>query len=329
MSQAIARTNGGVLAPSNFKEAMEFSEMLANSQMVPQNFRGKPNDIIVAVQWASEVGLSAMSALQGMAVINGKPSMYGDTLLALVTGHPQYAGHKEWLDGEEAHCLIKRKVNGEICETERTFSLGDAKRAGLANKAGPWKQYPKRMLQMRARGFALRDSFPDALNGILTTEEAQDYPEIKDITPPVSSLDAHFGGGDELSLANEATDTIMIDEVNSESIEPLAQVDPWFFDIPANRDFGGEKDIEQPTPQDWSEMFAEQAKYIVNDEGDKTVRRHELAELKRANQVMYDRLENEHPTLWANINKRYLKAIKILSAKATEEKGLKDANGND
>ena len=59
--------------------------------------------------------------------------------------------------------------------------MADAKRAGLAGKSGPWTQYPRRMLQMRARGFALRDAFPDLLRGLVTAEEAMDYPTP---TPP-------------------------------------------------------------------------------------------------------------------------------------------------
>ena len=60
-------------------------------------------------------------------------------------------------------------------------------KAGLWAKSGPWTQYPKRMMQMRARGFALRDKFADALGGLITVEEAQDYQVVdmpeKDVTP--------------------------------------------------------------------------------------------------------------------------------------------------
>ena len=64
----------------------------------------------------------------------------------------------------------------------RTFSVADAKRAKLWFKAGPWTTYPDRMPQMRARGFAIRDTFPDALRGVITAEEAQDHPtEVRDV----------------------------------------------------------------------------------------------------------------------------------------------------
>ena len=72
------------LAPQNMTEAMDFSKMLASSQMVPKQYQRKPQDILVAVQWGYELGLQPLQALQNIAIINGKPSVYGDAALALV-----------------------------------------------------------------------------------------------------------------------------------------------------------------------------------------------------------------------------------------------------
>ena len=165
-------------APQTMTEAIEFSSMLSRSQMVPKNYQNKPEDILVAVQWGYEIGLAPMQALQAISVINGKPSVYGDAAMALVQNSPICEDIKEYFDGEgtgnpTAVCVAKRKNRSEVVAK---YSVEDAKRAGLWNKQGPWTQYPKRMLQMRARGFALRDAFPDVLKGLITSEEAQDYP---------------------------------------------------------------------------------------------------------------------------------------------------------
>jgi hypothetical protein len=89
-----------------------------------------------------------------------------------------------------AHCLVKRRYNEDMEETVATFSVMDAKQARLWGKQGPWQQYPKRMLAMRARGFAIRDAFPDAMKGMITAEEAQDYPTApRDVTPKANPLD--------------------------------------------------------------------------------------------------------------------------------------------
>jgi hypothetical protein len=156
---------------------MRFSEILASSTMVPRDFQGKPGNVLVAIQWGREVGLGPLQALQNIAVINGRPSIWGDAALALVRGHPDCASVQEGAEGEgdarHGWCEVTRR--GEQPQ-RRTFSIADAKRAGLWGKAGPWTQYPDRMLQLRARGFAIRDVFPDALRGVLTREEAEDTP---------------------------------------------------------------------------------------------------------------------------------------------------------
>jgi hypothetical protein len=182
------------LAPQNMTEAMEYSKILATSNMVPAGYKGKPQDILVAIGWGYEVGLQPMQALQNIAVINGKPSVYGDAALALVKADSRCAGVKEWIEGEgdnmTAHCLVKRRYNEDMEETVATFSVMDAKQARLWGKQGPWQQYPKRMLAMRARGFAIRDAFPDAMKGMITAEEAQDYPTApRDVTPKANPLD--------------------------------------------------------------------------------------------------------------------------------------------
>ena len=170
------------LNPTNMTEAMEFSKFLASSTHIPKDFQGNPNNILVAIQWGYEIGLAPMQALQNIAVINGRPSLWGDSMIAVCKAHPDWRGISETYIEEEdkAVCLVKRNVHGEIEETRSEFSYKDAQRANLTNKPGPWKNYPKRMLQLRARGFALRDAFPDAIKGLITAEEAQDYPEKKE-----------------------------------------------------------------------------------------------------------------------------------------------------
>lgn len=161
------------LSPRNFDEAWRMAEILAASDLVPKDFKGKPENCLIAMQWGAEVGLKAMQALQNIAVINGRPAMWGDSLIALARNSPLCEYVVESDDGHTATCKVKRR--GEP-EQVRTFSMEDAKRAGLAGKQGPWLQYPQRMRQLRARAFALRDVFPDVLRGLPVAEEVMDLP---------------------------------------------------------------------------------------------------------------------------------------------------------
>lgn len=166
------------LAPKDLDEAMRFADMLAGSSIVPKDYIGKPGNCLVAIQWGMELGLQPMQAMQSIAVINGRPSLWGDAMLALVKAHPAFEWIKEECDGSVAICTIKRRGEPKVVQS---FSMEEAKRAGLTGKQGPWTQYPKRMLQMRARGFALRDAFPDALRGVVSAEEARDTPAERDM----------------------------------------------------------------------------------------------------------------------------------------------------
>jgi len=172
------------LSPRTFEQAQEFAKYLADSDLVPKDFQRKPGNCFVAMQWGAELGLKPLQSVQSIAVINGRPAMWGDALLALVRSSPLCEFVIEEDDGKQAVCRVKRR--GEP-EQSRTFSTDDAKAAGLSGKQGPWTQYPKRMRQLRARAFALRDVFPDVLRGMAMAEEAQDIP------PPA---ERHMGAAD-------------------------------------------------------------------------------------------------------------------------------------
>jgi len=174
------------LAPKSLDEALKFADVLAKSSIVPKDFNGNPGNILVAIQWGMELGLQPMQAMQNIAVINGRPSLWGDAVIALVRGSPLCESIIETIDGDVATCRVKRR--GEP-EQSRSFSMADAKAAGLSGKSGPWTQYPKRMLQMRARAFALRDVFPDVLRGMPIAEEVLDMGE-RDVTPGQPRVEA-------------------------------------------------------------------------------------------------------------------------------------------
>jgi len=160
------------LVPQSFNERMQYCEVLAKSNLVPQSFKGKKEDIFVAIEFGQMVGLNPMQALTNISVINGRPSIWGDAALALVKASGKMEYIKEYFKDEEtAVCETKRK--DEPVAVVREFSIKDAEKAGLLNKS-TWKQYPKRMLQMRARAWALRDAYPDVLSGIQIAEEMQD-----------------------------------------------------------------------------------------------------------------------------------------------------------
>ena len=191
---AVTKT-AAIKAPINFGEqgvqlasledAFRFANAVAASGFAPRGME-KPEAILVAIQLGAELGLTPMSALQNIAVINGRPAIYGDAALALVRSSGLLEVFREEEIGEAGkdtqgvRVTAKRKGFDEASET---FTVADAKLAKLWAKSGPWTDYPKRMLKFRARGFILRDLFGDVLKGLRTLEEVRDTPAEINVTP--------------------------------------------------------------------------------------------------------------------------------------------------
>lgn len=164
-------------------DILQFADHAAASQLVPETYRGKPADIVIAVMQGAELGLPPIQALNSIAVINGRPSVWGDAVPGLCYASGKVEDIEEHFDGSPgqddytAVCIAKRR--GVPSPKVGRFSQMDAKTAGLYGKATHGK-YPGRMMMWRARHFALHDAFPDVLRGIGTRElDAEDLEASK------------------------------------------------------------------------------------------------------------------------------------------------------
>lgn len=177
------------VAPTNLEEGWRLAQFIAQSELVPKGYQGRPADVLVAIQYGMEVGLPPMAALHSIYVTNGRPSLWGDGFLAVIMASPLYKDHDEYfiVDGERREFLTAADMTKDetmavttFWRTDSarprtaTFSVAKAKKAGLWTKQGPWTNYPDRMLMFRARGFSGHNAFPDVLRGIRSAEEVID-----------------------------------------------------------------------------------------------------------------------------------------------------------
>lgn len=162
----------GFMNPATVQEGMELAAWIAKSDLAPRDYKDKPQNVLIAMQMGLEVGLSPMQSIQNIAVINGRPSIWGDSMLALCQNHRDFESIDENLSShEKGVCIVKRRG---MEAQRREFTVADAQKAGLWGKQGPWQTSPARMLKLRARAFALRDTFADALRGLQSAEEERD-----------------------------------------------------------------------------------------------------------------------------------------------------------
>lgn len=171
------------LSPRNFEQALTLADYLAASDMVPKQYRGRPGDCLIAMQWGMEIGLKPLQALQSIAPINGKPNLYGDAGKALLLANGCIIDEDDMAvvkANGRGRCKIVRPGRPPV---ERTFSVDDAKTAKLWGKEGPWTAYPYRQIAWRAFWFAARDAAADLLRGMGGFEEALDTPTERHMGP--------------------------------------------------------------------------------------------------------------------------------------------------
>lgn len=263
-----------ILRPSTFAELDRFAQVAAKSKMVPTAYQNKPEDIMLAIQMGSELGLAPMQSLQGIAVINSRPSVWGDALIGLCRSSAACEDIAEKIEGDgdnrTAYCVAKRKGASPV--TGR-FSVADAKRANLWGKQGPWAQYPDRMLQMRARAFALRDAFPDVLKGLHVAEEVRDIPAKEDAftgptleatAEPVAPEDKAATGAHALADRFRAVTnagqyyTILDEERTATQMQWLKKNRPELFDV-VDRARAAAAETMADSPADEAETAKEDA----------------------------------------------------------------------
>jgi len=185
------------------------------TNMIPKQYQGKPEDAAVAIQWGMEIGLQPLQSLQNVAVINGSPALWGDALIAIIKGSGQCEYIRSEFDEESMTAIVSTKRKGEP-EESRSFSMADAKAAGLASRQ-TYQQHPKRMLNARARSHVLRDVYADLLRGFQVREiSEEDHKVEKDITPSGQSETLK-------ALLSKPSEPKAVESKQESSVEPKLQ----------------------------------------------------------------------------------------------------------
>ena len=198
-AELVAGARVSPIIPRTIDEVARVANAVIVAGLAPNSYEGRDDKertskIIIGIMKGAEVGFPPITALSTIAIINGRPCIWGDGAVALIQSSGQVEKVEQFYEGQEepdglpdnytAVYSIYRK--GQETPYVGRFSVGDAKRARLwANpRKAPWMDYPKRMLMMRARAFALRDGFADRLMGLSIAEEAQD---IQPVAEPIST----------------------------------------------------------------------------------------------------------------------------------------------
>lgn len=239
--------------PRNWDEVEALAKRICDAGWCPKSHMrdGKPNQpsVELAILQGMELGVAPLLAVQGIAIINGVPAIWGDLMLAVVLASGLLEAKRETIEGTgddmRAVCSVRRIGRTDACT--RSFSVAMAKRAGLAGKSGPWQGYPSRMLQMRARSWALRDEFADVLRGMASLEELRDSGAL------ARAIEATEAGGAAAAITAELTGAAAAPDDPPATSEDAAPQAPAVAPGDQLALEPADRDAEGPTEAEWTD----------------------------------------------------------------------------
>ena len=156
-----------VKAPS-LPERMEYAKALATASLLPDAYRGKPGNVLLAVEYGHALGVPPMTAIQGIHVIKGKPTLSADLMAALV----RRSGHRLRVHVEDGPVAVAELIRSDDADYTYTcrWDIDRARQADLLGKDN-WEHHPAAMLKARAISEVVREGASEVLHGMIYTPE--------------------------------------------------------------------------------------------------------------------------------------------------------------
>jgi len=183
----LLKYENGSIALTSMADAIAWADSVIRSGFAPLGFI-RASQVIVAAQMGKELGLGPAASLRALYVPkSGRPALYAESAHALVLsrGLLEDFRHEIHGEGDERTATYHVKRRGMPWKSA-SFTMADAKRAGLLKADSGWAKYPDRMLLARARAYALHEVFPDVLLGILVEGDGVDEETPEQTSTPVT-----------------------------------------------------------------------------------------------------------------------------------------------
>lgn len=180
------------ITPTSMEGLLDMSRLLAKSSLLPAALRGKPDDVAVVLMTGMELGMSPMQALRGINVINGKGVMDATNIVGRVMASP-VCEYFVMVESTDLIATYETKRKGAPKPTTLSYSIQQAKVAGLLDKNPTYRSHPAAMLRARASSSLARVAYPDVVSGFHAPEEMDEVlaPEQpRDVTPAKSERPA-------------------------------------------------------------------------------------------------------------------------------------------
>lgn len=162
-----------------YNQSLAMAQTLSKSEIIPQSYKGKPADCLIAIDIANRLGLSPAIVMQNSQIVRGNFTWRGSACKAMIDGCGRYQKTRYVYVGEEGKdsygCYLEAIDNdGDIIKGV-PVTIAMAKKEGWYNKDGSkWQSMCDLMLKYRAAAFFMRTECASIAMGFLTKEEVED-----------------------------------------------------------------------------------------------------------------------------------------------------------
>lgn len=180
------------LEPRTLDEAATLARYAVASRLYSVS---SPEAALMILLTGKDLGLTASQSLRAVYVVNGKPVVSSDAMVAAIRRSGLAASWRV-VETTVERCTITTKRVGEDQPESETFTLDDAKRAGLDRK-DVWRAYPRDMLRHRCAAALARRVYPDVILGCYAPGELDEPAPVdvrvteRDRTPATSDAEYH------------------------------------------------------------------------------------------------------------------------------------------
>lgn len=171
-----ARTDKAAFEPATLAEALHVSQVLVASRLLPRSIQ-TPEAAFAVIATGRELGLSAMQALRAIHIVEGKPTLSADLMVALVKRSPECSFFR-LVESTAERATYETQRRGEPSPTRLSWTIEEARASGAATKDN-WRKYPAAMLRARASSGLARAVYPDLVLGVYDPDEL----DVRDVTP--------------------------------------------------------------------------------------------------------------------------------------------------
>ncbi len=217
----MSETKALAIIPKSIDEVNDLAERFAKSSLLPKSMQGKAADVLVTIMAGQEMGLSPMASLRAIHVIEGKPVLSADGMIALVLGSGK-AVYFERVEESDKSVTYETLRQGAKTPRRCTWTMDMAKVAGLHLKDN-WRAYPRAMLASRAKSELARDVYPDVLAGVYSDDEISTQPRPEYTPPPSSKFDTSDAVDAEIVEADVARE--MNNDVDSREYNAMSAIE--------------------------------------------------------------------------------------------------------